>query len=585
MLKITPLFIALTIAATPMYASEAPQTPPQTQPESKIKKKMKQSLDFIQIILEDQYAPLEWKRSQFGWDLEKEIKIAKSKIDKILPSPSIKDYQVILRNFFNTTQDQHVSAVFFSTETASLPFTIKTIKGKQYINYIDKRKLSSGVYKLAVGDEVVMFDDKPMADAMKEFLETEFGGRSTSATDISLADFSFTKRSGKGAFKVPSGQVMVGVRGGETGKVNIYQLAWEYTPELISSAYEYDSDFDGIFPGKQIEKQLSKQMISPYFEMLKNSDLLDNGNPHNLGGKKSFIPTLGQKIWQSRKSDEFYAYIFENTEGKNIAYLRIADYRGGKKEAENFAKIIIHLDDNSDALIIDQVNNPGGKYFYLCALASMLTEKPLYSPKDRITITQKDVALAVKYIPILSEVSSDAEAQIVLGDSWSGYPVTHQMAQFFLEYFRFVVDSWNDGKKLTAAAHLYGVDKINPSTEACYTKPILILVNELSISCGDFFPAIMQDNKRATIMGSQTAGAGGFVTAMAFPNQLGLVGFRYTGSIAERLHKNPIENLGVNPDIVYQITEADLKNNFRGYLKAINKVVNEVLLKQEATPN
>jgi len=130
---------------------------------------------------------------------------------------------------------------------------------------------------------------------------------------------------------------------------------------------------------------------------------------------------------------------------------------------------------------------------------------------------------------------------------------------------------------LTNPTYLGGVDHINPHPNYLYTKPILLLIDHMDFSCGDFFAAIMQDNKRATLFGSKTAGAGGCVTSTSFLNQHGLVKFFYTFSLAERADAQIIENLGVAPDIKYELTEADLKTRYQPYAAAVNQAIEKLL--------
>ena len=142
--------------------------------------------------------------------------------------------------------------------------------------------------------------------------------------------------------------------------------------------------------------------------------------------------------------------------------------------------------------------------------------------------------------------------------------------QGVLQYARFILSELKAGRRLTRPVHLFGMDKIAPHPQARYTKPILVLVNETDFSAGDFFPAILQDNGRAKIFGVRTAGAGGGVKSVEFPNQVGIAGLSYTWTIAERPNGQPIENLGVTPDIAYQITADDLRTDFSGYKAAVN---------------
>ena len=297
-------------------------------------------------------------------------------------------------------------------------------------------------------------------------------------------------------------------------------------------------------------------------------------NKFGIGTKKSFIPDLGIKIWSSAKESSFDAYIFKNSENKLIGYIRIPSYGAGEKESFEFKTIMKKFAAVTDKLVIDQVNNPGGSVFYLYSLVSMLSDKVMATPKHYMTINQEIIAEAITSLKEINTVKNEADLiKLYGGKTIGGYPISMTFLNFNKTYNQFLIDQWGLGKTLTSPHHLYGVDKINPSTEVQYTKPILLLVNELDFSGGDFFPAILQDNKRATILGVRTAGAGGYVNSTSIHNQLGVGKFSITGSLADRVDHTPIENLGVKPEIDYSLTAVDYQQNFKGYVKKINEAI------------
>jgi C-terminal processing protease CtpA/Prc len=203
-----------------------------------------------------------------------------------------------------------------------------------------------------------------------------------------------------------------------------------------------------------------------------------------------------------------------------------------------------------------------------------------------MTLNQEDVVEASQNIPVLEKITDNTSAQAIIGRFFGGYPVTYEVSQFLLNFYRFISNQWSEGKRLTDPYYLGGVDTINPlRTISYYTKPILLLVNELDFSGGDFFPAIMQDNKRAVIMGARTSGAGGVVRDIQVPNDLGIDRIRITASIAKRLDDHPIENLGVTPDVPYQITTDDLTGGYRGYAAAIQATMDRMTGAAPANPS
>ena len=568
MLNLWKILLACTFIMTPLFCF--------TTTDQERKDLMLADLNFIKNTFQVGYAPIEWKQKYAGWDLETEIQSAKMKIDA-LKNPNAKEFQKIIKDFFRSTKDHHVGVMFYSTESATLPFRIKGANGRYFFSYIDRSRLSPHVFPFNEGDELVYFDGRPTHDVINELKSKEIGSTNES-TDHALAELYLTTRIGALGHEVPKGPVMVTVKAAQTNNYSSFQLIWDYYPEKISSAFSANP-LTVEKPRPILENHFFKKtLLAPFYELASKARC-ENDATDFMGSKKTFTPTLGRIWWETDESSSFHAYLFENDKHHLIGYIRIPSYMGGEERVQEFAHLINFFEERSDALIIDQVNNPGGYVFHLYALASMLTDQPLHTPKHRMKITPEDVFFAVNCISIFEEIKSDDDARNVLGENFEGIPVTYQMAQFILNFCRFIVDEWEAGRTCTMPFYLYGIDRINPDPSTRYSKPILLLVNHLDFSGGDFFPAILQDNKRVTILGTRTAGAGGYVGSTTFPNLFGISYFHYTASIAERADNNPIENLGVTPDIIYDVTQDDLQFGYRGYAENIHQAMNHLLQK------
>jgi len=231
------------------------------------------------------------------------------------------------------------------------------------------------------------------------------------------------------------------------------------------------------------------------------------------------------------------------------------------------------MENRTDALIIDVMYNPGGVAFYTYALISTLISKPLLNFNEKIAITQEDVYFSLENALFLEGIEDDEKAIEIIGEDIFGYQVDKNLAQSILKYTRFIQDQFRQGKFITDPFPMEGQEYIYPNKVTHYTKPILILCNSLSISCGDIFPALLQDNQRAKVLGSQTAGAGGYVLDKKYSNRFGVADLTFTGSLVYRHNGKPLENIGVEPDFYYEFTSLDYMQNFADFIEYVNHVL------------
>jgi C-terminal processing protease CtpA/Prc len=109
-----------------------------------------------------------------------------------------------------------------------------------------------------------------------------------------------------------------------------------------------------------------------------------------------------------------------------------------------------------------------------------------------------------------------------------------------------------------------------------WTKPAIVLIDELSVSCADFVPAVLKANGTMPVFGQRTMGGGGNVEGVAtlthtrarlnLSRGLATV-FDPSGAYPEARF---IEDNGVVPDVVFSHTLADFRGGYVAYVRAFN---------------
>ncbi len=525
-------------------------------------------LQMIYAVFNEQYAPKEWKESHLDWDLDGEYIKAEKKI-RANPNLSTSDYHRIVKDFIRSSQDYHVGCQFDMNEKSRLPFSVKSANGRYFVYSISSEHLDTNVFPIKLGDELISIDDEPVdLIAQKIINNTSLG---TPDTDQALADPQITNRRAAHGFEVPKGVVQVKFKDKNTQKIKEYQMAWHHQPEYYTYHKENKLKTENQFENPMMS---SANWIADIGTAGKGTQRL------LLNGKRSVLPSLGKVVWKNDKDNIFHAYIFEINEGEKIGFLRIPHYRPlneGEEELEELVEIISRFEKSTSSMVIDQCNNGGGSVFYLCNIASLFAKEPLKSPRHRINMSPHLVAKMRKESEFLKLLKTNEDAVAVFTEHSYGMKTSLHTVEMLKIFNGFLIEQWESGKNLSDPIFLFGIDHINPHPTITYTKPILLLVNELDFSGGDFFPALMQDNKRAVLMGNRTSGAGGCVLSLEFPTNNGIANMNYTWTIAERFgSKAPIENLGIVPDILYKTSEQDLQFGFYEYKAAIIEAIKKL---------
>lgn len=284
--------------------------------------------------------------------------------------------------------------------------------------------------------------------------------------------------------------------------------------------------------------------------------------------------------------------------GQNIAVIRMKDYELEIEDMEWLIFLIKRLNQMSDVLIIDQLSNAGGSSFIGSEFIRLFAnEKTLESTSIDLRLNNALVHSMEKWNQEQEEqlkkrnekrkknkkrreTAIEADEDLVEKEKiLETYP-ERSFARLLLDQQR--IDELR--KKLEAGQDYSGpVSDFSSQVENAegrpgliagregyvYQKPILVLNDCQSGSCGDFIPAVLQANKRALIFGETSMGLGGPIYRDIDFLPGSQMYMRCTSGLCFRSDGLPVENVGVVPDISRWLRHADLLDGFKGYSESV----------------
>ncbi len=518
------------------------------------------------------YAPYEWKKELLGFDL---YNIAPW-LDRVRNAKSDLEYYEIASEYVAALNDTHSKYYIPSDFLATIGIRVDIYDGKFLIDSVTRSQLPLARYPFTIGDEIVSVDGKTPEELVTLFSRFEKYGneratRRWAADNLFYRDQSVFPR----AHEIGDNASVV-VRRAASGELETYQIPWIKRGTPVISA----GPLPNVFAARP--RAASGPTIRDLLARYQTRKLRVNPNRTlGLGSRTPFftLPAGFQRRLGTANSHFHFSGIF-TSEGKRIGYLRIPHFDPPNYNAAYFelASEIDFLERNTDGLVVDIARNTGGTC-YGQDVAQLLIPRTFQAPIDEVRPSRSDL---MDWEFALNSPPPAGFEQWELDLAKSVYT---QLATAYSE---------NRGRTgpLQSCSLSADVEPLRnrDGSVFAYTKPLILLIDEFSISWADSFAQIFSDTKRGPLFGYRTNGAGGAVVggfAAGFHSEAELSVTITIGVRAQSVQQpgypstRYYENVGIWPDIPYDVmTVENLTTGYAPYVQAFTKAILDEINKE-----
>jgi C-terminal processing protease CtpA/Prc len=336
----------------------------------------------------------------------------------------------------------------------------------------------------------------------------------------------------------------------------------------------------------------SSKVGTPFLTMgpVKDEEVFRRDAEPNLSSRRASVQAPGspepgfvmppgfQQRLGRQPRDFFYSGVFPST-GLRIGYIRIPTFFALSVGVESpdsegiaqFASEIAYLEANTDGLVVDIMHNPGGSPPYGDKIYSYLSPQPY----RQIQLAWRPTLL------FLNQISSDLARAVAMGDDAA--------IAFYRTKLEQSQAAYRQGAELTPPFPLDGATLMRDPANTAYTKPIMLLTDDFSVSAADAFAAQFQDNQRGIIFGIRTNGAGG----IGGPFPVGAYSQGTTSAELSLIVRNGavnapgyppspyVDSVGVQPDITADLlTKENLLNHGASFSQSMVAAITNYIQQQ-----
>lgn len=518
--------------------------------------------DFQQLaaLLSKRYSLVEWKRVAINYDaldLQPWLTRVRSAKDDL-------EFYEICSEYFAKLQDGHSGFVTPSSFIASLGFGVDFVEDKVIIDSITRTTLPAARFPFQVGDELVSIDGKAAVDQLAAFQPLSGSGLPRAAARFAVQFLTIRNQQYLPRAAEIGERAEIVVRRRDGGALETYQVPWNKSGLAITNAgpvpnpktqfptavpVDVDAPVEGPdglpSPAYMATARQKANFRSNWMALASQPGMPEQAFLAGVGAVAPYFDLPAGFVTRrgAGRFDSFYTGTFESG-GVKFGFVRIPQFSGIGTDID---AEIDFLEKNTDGLILDMTRNPGGSG---CLMESLARR---FAPDGMLSIA---VSTRVTWDQILSLESSLRFAELLGASATELDELRRTLTEYRSAFekprgFTFLEPVCSSSRALAPYTDRSG-------RQITYSKPVVVLIDDLSSSAAEGLSAILQDNKRAMIYGYRSGGLGGAVLSTP-------VGFfmearaRYTYSILVRNtipgvpgypNEPYIENIGVHPDKV-----------------------------------
>ncbi|MDX1984038.1 MAG: S41 family peptidase [Bryobacteraceae bacterium] len=532
------------------------------------------SLDFqhLAALYAKQYAPYEWKRDGVGFDM---MKLAPW-LARIDAAKDDLQYLEICVEYVAALKDGHSQFFVPSNFFADNGLFIDLYEGKAYVDLVNRRLLPASEYPVREGDEVVSVDGKDPVAVARESERFVSSGNARARTRYALDLLTFRPQ----AFLPRAHEIGESSRfvfRHADGSQETLDIPWFKVGEPLRVIGPVPAPFTREeSPAEPAGPGVEPALAGTPFRALTQLHKTRVASPRAIRGVAVVQPLFAmpqgfvQRLGRGR--DAIFSGTYTASE-KRIGFIRIPEMFTDAFSANIALGQIVQelnfMQRNTDGLVVDLMRNPGGDACLTQDLVSLLMPEQFTMPGIEIRATREWIS---RYESTL------AQLEILGAPEW----LTNQWRALLGD----IKGAYSENRGRTGPLPIcdFGLE-VDPAVDRngnriSYTKPLMVLIDDISASAAEIFAGAIQDNRRGVIFGMPTLGAGGTVTpsplaagwyaeTSATVTQSLIVRSRAISSNGEFPTAPYVENIGIRPDIAGDImTVENLRNAGRPYVAA-----------------